>query len=504
MNEARSEEELLQVILHLQRRGLSLRAIGRELGICRNRVRRALAKHQERRDSGHDVLDQLRRRHRNSKLDVWVPFIQRLLEKYPTITATRMLEELRAEGYQGGQTMVRQRVRQLRPKPKKEPVLRFETEPGVQGQMDWSPYKLDFRRTGRQEVWCFSYILGYSRRQYIDFTSHRRFHTMIRRHRDAFTYFGGVPQHCLYDGEKTVILRWEAGRPVYNPKFLAFLTHYGCRPVGCLPGRAQTKGKVEQPFKNVEGNLLNGRSFEDLDDLRRVARWWLATWSDTHRHRTTGQPPLERFREAEQQALQPLPAHPYDTSEVTYLVGREDGFVVFKTNLYSIPYAYILTVLILKADDHEVWVYSPDIQEIARHPRCPDGARQTETLPAHHESARFRWGIEPIREQFLRLGCHAGDFLAGLTQATRQAGSQARHILKLLDQYEAAAINLAFKHALRYHAFQAAAVENILKARFQPRELAHWVQPEKATRPLPQIEQRPLEDYPFLDEEGEP
>lgn len=504
MSEPRSEGELLLEILHLKQRGWSLRAISRELNVGRKKVSGALARHQAQREGGHDVLTRLRKRQRRSKLDAWVPFVQRLLAKYPVITATRVHEELQAEGYQGGITMVRQRVRQLRPKPKVEPVLRFETEPGVQGQMDWSPYWIVFRRSGRQRVLCFSYVLGYSRRQFIDFTQDRRFHTMIRRHRDAFTYFGGVPQECLYDGEKTVLLGWEAGRPVYNPKFLAFLTHYRCKPVGCLPGRAQTKGKVEQPFKNVEGNLLNGRQFDDLDDLRIQARWWLAHWSDRHHHRTTGMTPLQRFEEKEKQALQPLPTHPYDTSEVRYVVGRDDGYVAFKTNQYSIPFAFILRVLVLKADEHEVWVYSEDIRELARHPRLPDGARDMSTCPKHHEATRFRWGIEPIREQFLGLGCHAAPFLEGLRKASRQAGSQARAILKCLNHYQASAINLAFKHAIRYHAYEASAIENILKARFRPRPLAHWVAACNTEASLPQIEQRSLEDVPFLKKDDLP
>ena len=45
-----------------------------------------------------------------------------------------------------------------------------------------------------------------------------------------------------YDSEKTVVLRWEAGQPVCNPAFVAFITHYGVRPVICARGRPQTKG----------------------------------------------------------------------------------------------------------------------------------------------------------------------------------------------------------------------------------------------------------------------
>lgn len=416
MMEPRTTGELELEIMVLQREGLSQRQIAKKLKVGRKRVRNVLRKYEKQRQQGHDALDSHKKRPRSSKLDPWLAFIRGKLEKYPDMTAVRMLEELQAAGFEGGITIVQECVRKLRPKPKREPTLRFETGPGEQGQMDWSPYKIRFRNAGVQKVLCFSYILGFSRRQYLDFTTHRDFYTMIRKHQSAFEYFQGVPQQCLYDGEKTVILRWEAGRPMYNPGFLAFLAHYGCRPVGCLPGRAKTKGKVERPFQSVEGHLLNGREFDDLEDLRRFTSRWLREYSDAHIHGTTRRTPLELFWEQERQALQPLPTYGFDTSEVRYVVGHDDGFVRFQTNLYSIPFAYILMHLVLRATEDEVEIYDPAFKVIAHHPRLPPGAGQQSLQPKHHEAARERHGLEPVRQRFLELGTHAEAFLGGLIQ----------------------------------------------------------------------------------------
>ena len=472
----------------------------------RNTLRRIWRKNASARNEGHDILAQKRRQApRQSKLDPFLPAIKDSLEEFPDITGERLYETLKDLGYEGGISIVRARLRKLRPKPKRDPVIRFETDPGVQGQMDWSPYTIPFTRSGKAQVLCFSYVLGFSRRQYIDFTLNRKFFTLIRRHQDAFHYFGGIPKQCLYDGEKTVILRREAGRPVYNPAFIAFITHYHCRPIGVH--RPETKGKVEAPFQYVEKNLLNARKFQDLDDLMATARWWLREKSDKHPHDTTHRPPLDLFIEQERGALQPLPLHDYDSSEVALRVCSIDGFLDFETNRYSVPYEYLSDILTLKATEHELFIYSHEIELVAQHERLPYGAGKTSEKPEHRGSKKIRYGLEPVKEAFLALGEATEPFLAGLKEKyPRNCGFHARFILHLKETYHADDIHMALHHAVRYHAFDCKAIERILLAKAKPRTLES-VRNEQARKDLektlPRIEQRPLDEYCglFLNEE---
>jgi transposase len=382
-----NREELEHLIVTRRAEGWSIRTLSRHFHLGRNTVRRILKRKHTQRNEGHNLLAP-RPAPRHSKLDPYRPAMKELLETFPALTGQRLFEELKLRGYGGGISILRDRLRKLRPQAKRDPVMRFETEAGLQGQMDWSPYTIPFTRTGKAEVLCFSYVLGFSRRQYIDFTPHRDFFTLIRRHQDAFRYFAGVPKQCLYDGEKTVLLRWEAGRPVFNPAFIAFLTHYQCRPIAVR--RPQTKGKIEAPFLYVEKNLLNGRRFQDLEDLRATARWWLREKSDPHVHETTHRPPLELFLEPEQSALQPLPPHDYDSSEVALRVCSIDGFLDFETNRYSVPYEYVADILTLKATEQELFIYSPEIVLVARHERLPHGAGKTVEKPEHRGSKKIR------------------------------------------------------------------------------------------------------------------
>ena len=65
---------------------------------------------------------------------------------------------------------------------------------------------------------------------------------------------------CKYDGQKAVVLGWEGHQPIYNPRFLAFATHYDFRPEACRPRRPNDKPRVERGFWEFERSFLNGRS----------------------------------------------------------------------------------------------------------------------------------------------------------------------------------------------------------------------------------------------------
>ncbi len=501
MNYIKNRQELEQLIIAKFTEGHSIRYLARHYQMGRNTIRQILRKNQTQRDMGHDPL-KAKPTPRKSKLDPYHEQMSSLLKQFPDITGIRVYEELQKTGYEGGKTILFDYLRKIRPQPKKELVIRFETEPGQQGQMDWSPYTIPFKNEGKKTVLCFSYILGFSRRQYVDFALDRKFHTLIRRHQDAFQHFGGTPRHCLYDGEKTILIRWEAGRPVYNPAFIAFITHYWCQPFACRAGRPQTKGKVEAPFKYIEKNLLNGRIFLDLDDLRRTTRWWLREKSDKHIHDTTRCAPLKLFMEQEKEALLPLPKHPYDSSEIIMRVCRCDGFLEFETNRYSAPSEYVADILTIKATEQEVFIYGPELNLVAKHERLPRGSRKTSENPEHRFAAKIRYGLEPVKNAFLQLGEASEGFLKGLKEKnSRNCGYHVRFILNLKETYHSDSINKALEHAGKYHAFDAKAIERILKAKAKPRTLES-IRNKKSEdvlkASLPEIHQRSLDDYCHL------
>ncbi len=479
--------------------GSSIRRIAHELGLARNTVSRALHQLQAQRAGTTEAPMR-----RPSRLDPYQGVIEELLGRYPELTAVRLLEELRRRGFDGGYTIVRRRLAELRPRAQPRPVVRFETSPGAQAQMDYSTYELNFTIEGRRRIHAFSYVLGYSRRQYLRFVEAQDMTTTLREHVRAFEHLGGVAASCLYDNMKVVVTGYEDDVPIYNPRFLAFATHYGFRPVACRVRRPQTKGKVERPFFYVETSLFCGRSFDSLDHLNETAAWWLAHLADVRELRGFGQTPAERHRD-ELPHLIPLPACAYEIAPVVYRTVGVEGTISYGQNGYSVPWRYIGRVLPVRVKERELIIYDPWLEEIARHVLLPGTARGQRVLdPGHRPREEARQRQAELEARYAELGEPGRRFLEGLLRAQRYGKDQARRVLALMGTYARTDLIAALERAVRYGAYSHAAVERILSVQARPRTVLESLAAEE--RRLPPwlgdelVSPRPASDYQDLGE----
>jgi transposase len=500
-----SDRALENEVIRRWQQQMPMREIAKQLRISRYLVKRIVIDHQDGREQGarHPDLP-TPPESRGSVLDVHLAFIRELLTRWPSITALRIHEELRGRGFMGKYTIVKDLVRRLRPDPHRQPVLRFETGRGQQAQMDYASYEIDFTEEGRRRVNLFSYILGYSRRQYLRFVESQDFETTIREHVRAFTHLGGVGATCLYDNMKVVVARYEGDEPIYNTRFLAFATHYGYKVWACRRRRPQTKGKVERPFHFIETNLLNGREFRSLEHLNEVTAQWLAEVADVRTHRETKRRPIDLHAE-ELPYLIPLPDKPYDTAEVVYRTVNAEGMVAYRQNFYSVPWRYLGHVLPLRITEDELIIYGSDLEVLARHRLLPRSAMgQRSESPQHRPQEDSRRREAHLRARFAELGPAASGFLDGLLKAQRQGKDQAQRVLALLETYRKPDLTAALERAARFGAFSLRSVERILAAQAQPKtpldtlgdQQQQYLREIMDDRPVPP---RPTGDYEQLD-----
>jgi len=480
-----TREELAQKAVTLYHQGLTRRAIARALSISRNTVRKLLVDHERARQQPHSALPTLAARApRVRKIDDHRAKVAELLARYPQITAQRVFEELRAAGFVGGYSAVKLYVRAARPRPAPTPSLPTpDYGPGEMAESDWSPHTIDFTTAGRQTVQVFSYLLAYSRRKSFGAFARCDLHALMDGHLAAFARFGGAARVCKYDCQKAVVLGWEGRQPIYNPRFLAFATHYAFRPEACRPAHPNDKPGVERGFWEFERSFLNGRSFRDIDDFRVQLVKWQDAVCDVRKHKKLKRSALVLFVD-EKSALVPMPAHPYDTARVVYRVCSIDGFVAWDGNRYAVPYEHVTDLLPVRVTQHELFVYAADLRCIARHELAPRGAGTDVAPPGTHQP--WRTGVsdlDQLRVAFEQMGPMAAAFFAGLLVANpRLAGYHARQILLLRERFATADLDRALGHAHSFGAFEQKAVARILAARATPRRLAEYVAEDTARR----------------------
>lgn len=460
--------------LQLYREGTSGRAIARVLGISRNTVRRLVAGHERRRHEGVSTLPSLPPP-RPSRLDEHAGTIAELLHRYPDITAQRVFEELRAKGYVGGYTMVRERVLRERPKP---PVISLPTPehgPGEMAESDWSPYTIDFR-TGRRTIHVFSYVLVHSRRKAYSVHAGEDVHALMEGHVQAFQRFGGVAAACKYDNQKAVVVGREGGQPIWNLRFVDFATYYEFTPRLCRIRHPNDKPRVERGLWEFERSYLNGRSFHDVADLAARLPEWMDHIADQRVIRGEHETIAQRFAE-EARHLRPLPAHVYDTARLVYRLCDAEACIAWEGNHYEVPYEHAADFLPVRITGTQVFVYARDLRCIATHDRLPKGQHGRGRLPERRPPSHGRGDcLELLRPAFADLGEPAAEFLRGLERThPRYTAHHARKVLALRERYTTGDLVAALRHALRFGAFDSAAVARIVESSARPRTLGEYV-----------------------------
>lgn len=291
-------------VLHQQ--GLSIRHIAKQLGISRNTVRAYLRDRQK-------IPVYTRRQVRPTKLQPYQDYLRSRIEaaKPYWIPATVLLRELKTLGYTGGITMLKEHIKQYKVLMPADPVVRFETLPGVQMQVDFTTVTHYGIR-----IKAFVATLGYSRATFVRFTDRERQEDWIEGLEAALEYFGGVPKEVLFDNAKAIMIERDAygeGEHRWNTALLTVAKKYNFKPRACRPYRAKTKGKVERFNAYLKSSFVTPLAATlKQHGLKLTAELlnghigaWLETVAHQRTHGTTGAKPQVRLEE-ERFALQPL------------------------------------------------------------------------------------------------------------------------------------------------------------------------------------------------------
>jgi transposase len=424
--------------------GLSLRAIARRLHVARKTVRRALGRRLPvaATDNGR----------RPSLLDGYDAVIQKWLLDTPELNATQVLERLRPHGYTGGISILRERVRCLRPLPAPKAYLTVAYQPGACVQVDWADFGFALPGVPRR-ISAFVALMAYSRKLYVEFVLSQATGSFLRCMDRALEFFGGVTSTDVFDNMKTVVLEHRPGmKPRFNERFLAYAnTRGGFAVIACTPGHPEGKGGVERGVRTVRETFWPGRRFRDLDDLNAQVTDWR---NRIHNHRpneTTGKVPSLVFEHEERPHLKPIPTVPFDTDDIEHEIVSPTFRVRFDRNTYSVPWHLQGQHVGVRGNDRLVriflgpkcvathersWSTGADVEDPS-HPRDLREFRRTQ--PKDALVARFgdvgsayfevmSAGRRSLRRELLRLTYLAELFTAAQTRSAMQTVMRSGHV----------------------------------------------------------------------------
>ena len=404
---------------------------------------------------------------RPSLVDPYVGFLQQVLEQHPRLRATRLHQMIRDRGYSGGIVQLRRMVARLRPS-RREAFLRLQVFPGEQGQVDWAHFGHVMVGRARRALSCFVMTLSYSRALYLEFFFDQTMENFLRGHVHAFQAWNGQPRVILYDNLKSVVLERRGDQILFHPRLLELAAHYHFAPRPCQVRAGNQKGRVERAIRYVRDSFWAGRTFTTLAECNRQA--W--AWRDAvaHQRRWPGEDArtvAEVFAEEQARLLCP-PLHPFSSDRIEAVRSHKTIYVRFDFNDYSIPPEAVGRTLTLAASDTTVRILDGAV-EIARHRRSYD--RRQELLDPEHQEALLkgkRKAFHATPGGRLEQAVPESKMLLDLAFAQGEsAGRQTAQLLKLLEQYGAAALRRAISEALTRNTPRASSVAFLLRR--QPR-----------------------------------
>jgi transposase len=344
-----------------EREGLSQAAIARRLGMSRNTVARLLTLAEPPR---------YRRPPKGSLLDPFVARIAAMLDADPSVRAPLILERLRAEGFAGGITILKDHLAAVRPAfLAARSFQRTAYRPGEIGQVDWwhTGAQIPVGHGRTREAFGLVASLPHSGAHAAVFSFTRTLADVRPALLGCLERLGGVPEALVFDNDASIVASREGGRARLHPELAALLGALTTRAVVLRPRRPTSKGQVERTIGYLETSFLPLRTFGDLDDLQGQHDTWASEIAVRRTLRRTGRR-VEDAWAVERGFLRRLPQPLPEVDWRFETRASADGYVRVDTADYSVPPAFVGRRVTVRAAPRSVHI-ACEGTEIATHRR---------------------------------------------------------------------------------------------------------------------------------------
>ncbi len=354
--------------------GYSKKQISEDLSISRNTVRKYVDMDEE------EIVAYVRDPKRVKLLDEYKDYIVLQLHKYPKLKATKIKRKLEAKISKeiASERTYRNYVSELKKttavKQQRyyEPVI--DMVAGVQCQVDMGESRGVMIGGKPTTIYFAVFVLSYSRMIYVG-VSDRPINTklFIQMHDEAFTYFDGVGEECVYDQTKLVVIKEEFREVWFNEEFYRYATVARFDIRVCEGYDPESKGKVEAGVKYFKNDFLYGDEFESLDELKESRLKWFNEVANVRIHGAMKRRPREVYESEEKGKMKPY-MRPF------YLIQEDAGqsrevdktsLISHRANKYSVPMKYQSSTVMVQEEGTKLVIRDIETRDvIAVHDLC--------------------------------------------------------------------------------------------------------------------------------------
>jgi transposase len=400
-------------VQELVRAGVSLGAIARQLGVSRRTIRRI-----KREAPITSPTRPAPRPGRPRVSDTTRERVRVLLVEEPALPPGEVWRRLREAGTPLGLSTVYRLLAGVRATLPADLLVRFEGVAGEFAQFDFGEVSVRLADDTRRVVHFAAYRLKYSRWMHVVLVPDERVEALVRSLLASFAASGGVPLRVVFDNPKTVVLRSEEQRPVWNPTLAPVAIDYGFTIELCTPHQPQQKGAVENLVGFVKRSFFRARRFQDLTtDLPQQLAAWLVEMNTVRPSRATREIPAARLA-AEQARMKPLAVAPAAYGLRIPVTVGPTAMVTHHGIRYAMPAAACGLPATLWLYPDRVKIVTAGSRHAATHPRFP-AFGMVSYLPGQRAAqlaavAGARKRLYFMRERLLELGPVGESYLTEL------------------------------------------------------------------------------------------
>ncbi len=440
--------------------GVKPRAVAEQFGVSRRTIER-IAHEAEIRSSADGMLRRVgeqpsRPVGRPRVTDTLRARVQALVLDDPECPPGEISRLLRADGTPLGLSTVYRVLRDVRATIPAALQVRFEGVAGEFAQFDFGEVSVRLPDDKRRTVHFAAYRLKYSRWIHVVLVPNERVEALIRSLLESFAASGGVPLRVVFDNPKTVVVRHEDGRPVWNAVLAPVAIDYGFTIELCTPRQPQQKGAVENLVGFVKRAFFRARRFTDLTtDLPRQLAEWLVEVNTTRPNRATKEIPAVRLA-AEHARMKPLAIVPSDYGLRVAVTVGPTAMVTHQGIRYAMPAAACGIPATLWLYPERVKIVTAGSKHEAIHPRFPSHGTVS-YLPGQRAAqlaavAGARKKLYFMRERILELGPVGEGYLTELIhQRPHTWKGDVERLFALLEELGDGHFRLVLQRALFQH-----------------------------------------------------